>query len=99
MVLEVRIEVTFGEWGQASGAGHKGGFRSDYMDGSLIAVVSRYLFRKLIINGIFFFKYFLGLSWWHNGYKSTCQCRDHGFNPCSEKILRAVEHKPVWHSY
>lgn len=54
MVLEVRIEVTFGEWGQASGAGHKGGFRSDYMDGSLIAVVSRYLFRKLIINGIFF---------------------------------------------
>jgi len=23
MVLEVRIEVTFGEWGQASGAGRK----------------------------------------------------------------------------
>lgn len=55
MVLEVRIEVTFGEWGQASGAGRKGGFRCDYMDGSLIAVVSRYLFRKLIINGIFIF--------------------------------------------
>lgn len=55
MVLEVRIEVTFGERGQASGAGHKGGFRCDYMDGSLIAVVSRYLFQKLIINGIFLF--------------------------------------------
>lgn len=59
MVLGVRIEVILGKWGQVSGAEHQGGFRCDYMDSSLIRVISRYLFWKLIINGIFLFlKYF-----------------------------------------
>ena len=26
-----------------------------------------------------------GLSWWHRGKESACQCRRHRFNPCVEK--------------
>ena len=25
----------------------------------------------------------LGLPWWHTGRESACQCRGHGFEPCS----------------
>ena len=27
-----------------------------------------------------------GLPWWLSGKESTCQCREHGFNPWSKKI-------------
>ena len=27
-----------------------------------------------------------GPPWWSSGKKSTCQCREHGFNPWSGKI-------------
>ena len=32
-----------------------------------------------------------GLPWWLNGKESTCQCRRHGFNPCSGRIPRTPE--------
>ena len=33
----------------------------------------------------------LGLSWWRSGWESTCQCREHGFDPWSGKIPHAAE--------
>ena len=33
----------------------------------------------------------LGLPWWRNGWESACQCRGHGFEPCSGKIPHATE--------
>ena len=32
-----------------------------------------------------------GLSWWHSGEESTCQCRGHRSDPWSRKIPYAVE--------
>ena len=32
-----------------------------------------------------------GLPWWLSGKESPCQCRRHGFNPWSSKILHVVE--------
>ena len=32
-----------------------------------------------------------GPPWWSSGKESTCQCREHGFNPWSGKIKRAAE--------
>ena len=32
-----------------------------------------------------------GLTWWHSGQESACQCRGHRFNPYSGKIPHAVE--------
>ena len=31
-----------------------------------------------------------GLPWWPSGWVSTCQCREHGFNPWSCKIPYAL---------
>ena len=35
------------------------------------------------------------LPWWLSGEESTCQCRRHGFDPWSRKILYAVVTKSV----
>ena len=35
--------------------------------------------------------YQMGFLWWSRGEESTCQCREHGFNPWSRKIPHAVE--------
>ena len=35
--------------------------------------------------------YILGPSWWCSGYKSTCQCTRHGFEPRSGNIPPAAE--------
>ena len=32
-----------------------------------------------------------GLPWWLSGWRSTCQCRRHRFNPWSRKIPHALE--------
>ena len=32
-----------------------------------------------------------GLSWWLSGKESACQCRRHGFDPWSRKILHVAE--------
>ena len=32
-----------------------------------------------------------GLPWWLSDKESACQCRKHGFNPCSWKIPHAME--------
>ena len=32
-----------------------------------------------------------GLPWWRSGGESACQCRGHGFEPCSGKIPHAAE--------
>ena len=32
-----------------------------------------------------------GLPWWHIREESSCQCREHGFDPWSEKIPHVVE--------
>ena len=39
----------------------------------------------------------LGLPWWYNGRESTCQCREHGFEPRSGKIPYTT--KPMHHNY
>ena len=45
----------------------------------------------------FFFKiYLLGLPWWHSGWESACQCREHGFEPWSGKIPHAAEQLSPW---
>ena len=31
------------------------------------------------------------LPWWRSGWESACQCRRHGFEPWSGKILHAAE--------
>ena len=33
----------------------------------------------------------MGLSWWLSGKESICQCKKHGFDPCSRKIPHAVK--------
>ena len=38
----------------------------------------------------------LGLPWWHSGWESACQCRGHGFEPWSGKILHATEQLGPW---
>ena len=38
----------------------------------------------------------LGLPWWHSGWESACQCREHGFEPWSGKIPHAVEKLGPW---
>ena len=38
----------------------------------------------------------IGLPWWRNGWESACQCRGHGFEPWSGKILHAVEQLGPW---
>ena len=37
-----------------------------------------------------------GLPWWLSGWESACQCRGHGFKPCSGKIPHAVEQLGPW---
>ena len=32
-----------------------------------------------------------GLTWWHSGWESVCQCRGHGFYPWSGRIPHAAE--------
>ena len=32
-----------------------------------------------------------GLPWWCGGKESSCQCRGHGFEPCSGNIPHAAE--------
>ena len=32
-----------------------------------------------------------GLPWWHSGWESACQCRGHGLEPWSGRILHAAE--------
>ena len=41
-------------------------------------------------------KSFTGLSWWHSGWESACQCRGHGFEPWSGKIPHAAEWLGPW---
>ena len=36
-------------------------------------------------------RHILGLAWGTRGYKSSCQCRVHRFNPWSGEILHAAE--------
>ena len=31
-----------------------------------------------------------GLPWWSSGYESACQCKGHGFDPCSKRIPHAT---------
>ena len=38
----------------------------------------------------------LGLPWWCSGWESPCQCRGHGFEPWSGKILHAAERLGPW---
>ena len=33
----------------------------------------------------------IGLPWWSSGWESACQCKGHGFDPCSGKIPHAME--------
>ena len=33
----------------------------------------------------------VGLPWCHSGWEAACQCRGHGFDPWSGKILHAAE--------
>ena len=33
----------------------------------------------------------LWFPWWRSGWESVCQCRGHGFEPCSGKIPHAAE--------
>ena len=50
---------------------------------------------------------FQGHSWWSSGWESICQCRGHGFDPWSRKILRdakqlyphATTAEPMCHNY
>ena len=37
-----------------------------------------------------------GLPWWRSGWESACQCRGHGFEPWSGKILHAAEQLGPW---
>ena len=37
-----------------------------------------------------------GLPWWRSGWESACQCRGHGFEPQSGKILHAAEQLGPW---
>ena len=37
-----------------------------------------------------------GLPWWRSGWESACQCRGHGFEPCSGRIPRAAEQLGPW---
>ena len=39
---------------------------------------------------------YIGLPWWRSGWESACQCRGHGFEPWSEKILHAAEQLGPW---
>ena len=38
----------------------------------------------------------VGLPWWRSGWESACQCRGHGFEPWSGKILHAAEQLGPW---
>ena len=39
-------------------------------------------------------------SWWYSGWKSSCQCKEHGFNPWSGKIPHTLEQlKPMCYKY
>ena len=40
----------------------------------------------------------LGLPWWLTGKESACQCRGHGFGPCSRKIPHAAEQLSPWNT-
>ena len=33
----------------------------------------------------------IGLPWWCSGWESACQCRGHGFEPWSRRVLHAAE--------
>ena len=33
----------------------------------------------------------VGFPWWRSGWESTCQCREHGFEPWSGKIPHTAE--------
>ena len=37
-----------------------------------------------------------GLPWWRSGWESACQCRGHGFEPWSGRILHAAEQLGPW---
>ena len=41
-------------------------------------------------------KKYAGLPWWHSGWESACQCREHGFEPWSGKIPHAAEQLSPW---
>ena len=41
-------------------------------------------------------KLLCGLPWWHSGWESACQCREHGFEPWSGKIPHAAEQLGPW---
>ena len=43
-----------------------------------------------------FKKFIFGLPWWGSGWESACQCRGHGFEPCSGKIPHAAEQLSPW---
>ena len=47
--------------------------------------------RILIKNGM------TGLPWWSSGGESTCQCREHGFDPWSKKSTCRGTTKPMNH--
>ena len=38
----------------------------------------------------------LGLPWWYSGWESTCRCRRHRLDPCSETIPHAAEQLSPW---
>ena len=54
-----------------------------------------------------YWSFYLGLPWWRSGWKSTCQCRGHGFEAWSGKIPHATEQlslcatttEPARHNY
>ena len=43
-----------------------------------------------------FYQDCFGLPWWCSDWESACQCRGHGFEPCSGKIPHAVEQLSPW---
>ena len=55
------------------------------------------MYQKVPIQGIHFdssilqLRIYPGLSWWHSGKESACQCRQHWLDPWSGKIPHAAE--------
>ena len=60
----------------------------------IISIHAELCFIYIII--FFFFKCIFGLPWWLSGKESACQCRRHGFDPWSGKILHAREQLSLW---